>query len=155
MAKFKFQETLLGKITQTARIHDTQTDALTDKDVGKFLKLTGDSQYGLCADGDAIEATLEVHASPAGTYDGYVLGTVGKGGRRRVTFGETLNVGDFVVAGAPEPRGTALTGFPKVKKETAANAFRWRVVSLDGTNAAGQTGVIECVTGAGTGAIAA
>jgi len=156
MAKFKFSPNLLDGISQTARVHDDASNPLTQADTGKFLKLTGDSQYGLCAAGDEIEATFEVHESPAGTYDGYKLGTITKGGRRKVTLGETLNVGDYVVAGAVLPRGTGLGGaFPTVKKAGAGGTFRWRVVSLDGTNAAGQTGVIECVAGAGTGTNAA
>lgn len=156
MAKFKFSELLLDGIAQTARIHDGTSTPLTANDEGKFLKLTGDSQYGLCASGDAIEATLQAHASPVGTYDGYTLGTIVKGGRRRVTFGAVLDIGDFVTAGTVVARGTALSGYPEVLKEGATpGAFRWRVVSRDGTTAIGQTGVIECVSGAGTGTNAA
>lgn len=158
MAKFKFTPVLLDGIAQTARIGDgaAGADPLTANDVGKFLKLVGDSQYGLCAAADAIEATLETHASPIGTYDGFVLGTIRKGGRMRVTCGVSLAVGDYVVAGTVVARGTALSGPPTVGKEGATpDAFRWRVVSLDGAAGVGQTGVIECVSGAGTGTNAA
>lgn len=156
MAKFKFSEVLLDGISQTARIRDGAGEHLTKEDEGKFLKLKGDSQYGLCAKGDAIEATLQTHGSPVGTYDGFTLGSILKGGRRRVTFGVVLDIGDFVVAGDVTARGTALPGYPIVDKEGATpGAFRWRVVSRDGTTAVGQTGVIECTTGAGTGTNAA
>lgn len=155
MAKFSFSELLLDGIVQTARIHDTAADALTANDVGKFLKMTGDSQYGLCADGDPIEATLSTHGYPVGTYDGFVLGGIRKGGRARVKCSVALNIGDFVVAAAPVARGTAVTDYPSVKKESTVSAFRWRVVSLDGAAGVGQIATIECVTGAGTGVAAA
>ena len=152
MAKFQFTENLLDGITQTVRAHDTLANPLTANDVGKFVKMTGDSQYGLCASGDEIEGTFTTHESPKGTYDGYTLGAVTKGGRRRVTFGAILDIGDFVVAGTVVARGTSLAGaYPTVLKESTAGAFRWRVVARDGTTAVGQTGIIECVTGAGTG----
>lgn len=156
MAKFKFAEVLLDGIHQTARVADDSSNMLTEKDVGKFLKLKGDSQYGLCAATNPIEAVLVQTNTPTGTFDGYTLGTIRKGGRLRVTFGEVLNVGDYVVAGTVAARGTALTAPPTVAKfNTPTGAFQWRVVSLDGTTAAGQTGVIECVSGAGTGTSAA
>ena len=156
MAKFKFTPVLLDGITQTARVADDASNMLTEKDVGKFLKLAGDSQYGLCAEGDAIEATLETVGSPVGIYDGYTLGAVMKGGRRRVKCQASLSVGAFVACGSVTARGTALTDPPVVKAEGASPlGFRWRIVSLDGAAGAGQTGVIECVTGAGTGTNAA
>ena len=156
MAKFNFAPLLLDGVTQTARIGDGATP-LTASDVGKFLKLKADSQYGLCAEGDPIEATLETHGSPAGTYDGFTLGGIMKGGRRRVKCQVSLAVGAFVEAGTPVALGTALTDLPLVKAEASspASAFRWRVVSLDGAAGIGQTGVIECVSGAGTGTNAA
>ena len=155
MAKFQMNITLEQDATRlTARVADGTgvSNQLTDADRFKLVKMKGDSQYGLCAKGDAIEATLQTHGSPVGTYDGFTLGSILKGGRRRVTFGVVLDIGDFVVAGDVTARGTALPGYPIVDKEGGTpGAFRWRVVSRDGTTAAGQTGVIECTTGAGTG----
>ena len=59
-----------------------------------------------------------------------------------------IAVGDYVVCGTVTARGTALSGPPKVCKATASASdlvFKWRVVSLDGTTAVGQTGLIERV----------
>lgn len=163
MAKFKFTGLLLDGIVQTARV-GTTTTPLSTADVGKFVKLGGDSQYVLAAAGDPIEATFDTPDSPVGTYDGYALGAIRKGGRRRVTCQVSLAVGDYVVVGTVVAAGTALTGPVTVNKKTfpAAGAltqtditFLWRVVSLDGDAGVGQTGVIECVSGAGTGTAAA
>jgi hypothetical protein len=84
-----------------------------------------------------------------------------------------IAVGDYVVAGTATAKGTSVAGYPKVCKATnqpgatvtsadnvvgninAAIAkvvdstkvaqFGWRVVSLDGTTAVGQTATIERV----------
>lgn len=152
MAKFKFQPLLTDSDATTARIGDgaAGADPLGVADKGKFVKLVGDSQYGLCAAGDEIEGYLQSTDFPA-KQDGFVLGGVVRHNsgavprRTRVTFGATLNVGDLVVAGAVTARGTKLPGYPVVNKAAAAGKFNWRVVSLDGTNAAGQTGLIEAI----------
>ena len=73
MAKFKFTEVLLDGIHQTARVADDSSNMLTEKDVGKFLKLKGDSQYGLCAKSNPIEAVLVQTNTPTGTFDGYTF----------------------------------------------------------------------------------
>ena len=90
------------------------------------------------------------HGSPVGTYDGFTLGSILKGGRRRVTFGVVLDIGDFVVAGDVTARGTALPGYPIVDKEGGTpGAFRWRVVSRDGTTAVGLYKPLVDFAGAG------
>jgi hypothetical protein len=160
MAKFQLNELIRPYDTNdTARLADGTGAAnqLTDADVGKFVKLKADSQYGLCAAGDEIEAFVAT-ASDAGaaTYDGYLLGTVQKEGRKLVTLDGlqgtpgtgTVAVGDYVVAGTVTARGTKLPGPPKVCKATAASSGitqLWRVVSLKCTGAVGQLAVIERV----------
>lgn len=159
MAKFQFNETLdqLAQIV-TARVADGtgSNNQLADADVGKFVKLAGDSRYGLCAVGDEIEGVLDsINGGP--TQDGYTLGGVRKNGRVKVTLDGlqatagtgTIAIGDYVVAGTPVARGTALSGaYPKVCKATAAAAGLvqlWRVVALYGTGAVGQLALIERV----------
>lgn len=158
MAKFKMSETLSPyRIHDTARLADGAGDAnqLKDTEVGKFVKLIGDSQYGLCAQGNEIEGVVE--SANEQIADGFLLGTVRKDGRVRVTLDGlqatagvgVIGVGDYVVAGTLVPRGTAqLPAYPKVCKATAAGSalnFKWRVVALDGTTAVGQTALIERV----------
>lgn len=159
MAKFQFNETLdqLAQIV-TARVADGAgaNNQLADADVDKFVKLAGDSRYGLCAVGDEIEGVLHsINGGP--TQDGYTLGGVRKNGRVKVTLDGlqatagtgTIAIGDYVVAGTPVARGTALSGaYPKVCKATAAAAGLvqlWRVVALYGTGAVGQLALIERV----------
>ena len=159
MAKFQFRETLNQQHEYvTARTADGPTPAeqLSDADVGKFLKFAGDSQYGLCAVGDEIEAILNT-ADEMATQDGYKIGGVRKNGRVTVALDGlqatpgtgTLAIGDYVVAGTVVARGTTLGGnYPRVCKATAAPAalvHKWRVVALYGTGAVGQTALIERV----------
>lgn len=155
MAKFQMKETLdqLARIV-TARVADGTGTAnqLNDVDVGKFVKLVGDSQYGLCAVGNDIEGVLET-ANEMGTQDGFNIGSVRYNGRVTVTLDGlqgtpgtgTIAVGDIVVAGTVAARGTAVNGYPKVcKATTPANVVhKWRVVALYGTGAVGQTALIE------------
>lgn len=158
MAKFKFGVILNEATKVTARLGDSTTPAtnlLNDADVGKFVKLIGDSQYGLCAVGNEIEGVVDTVNTA--TADGYAIGGVQAEGRFKVTLDGlqatpgtgVIAIGDYVVAGTPVARNTALGGaLPKVCKATAAGSglvFKWRVVSLDGTTAVGQTGLIEFV----------
>jgi hypothetical protein len=159
MAKSQFKETLdqLAQIV-TARIADGSgaSNQLADADAGKFLKLAGDSQYGLCAVGNEIEGVLNT-ANDVAPQDGYNIGGVRKNGRVTVTLDGlqatpgtgTIAIGDYVVAGTVVARGTALgTAAPKVCKATAAAAdivHKWRVVALYGTGAVGQVALIERV----------
>jgi hypothetical protein len=158
MAKFKFAVPIDNGEVITARLGDSTTPAtnpLADADVGKFVKLIGDSQYGLCAVGNEIEGV--VSSLSTATQDGYAMGGVSSEGRVKVTLDGlqatpgtgVIAVGDYVVCGTVVARGTSLSNAPpKVCKATAAATgvvFKWRVVSLDGTTAVGQTGLIECV----------
>ena len=158
MAKFQMDVTLntRGDYT-TARLGDgaSGVNLLADADVGKFVKMIGDSQYGLCAVGNEIEGI--VSSGPEGaTSDGFAVGTVRKNGRARVMLDGlqatpgtgVVAVGDYVVAGTVTARGTALPAAPKVCKATAAAAdlvHKWRVVALYGTTAVGQIALIEKV----------
>lgn len=158
MAKFQMDVTLntLGDYA-TARLGDgaSGVNLLADADVGKFVKMIGDSQYGLCAVGNEIEGIM--NSGPEGaTSDGFAVGTVRKNGRVRVMLDGlqatpgtgVIAVGDFVVAGTVTARGTALTAAPKVCKATAvatAIVHKWRVVALYGTTAVGQIALIEKV----------
>lgn len=159
MAKFKFG-VLIDPDTprKTARMGNGAGTAnpLSKNDAGKFLKLVGDSQYGLCAVGNEIEAVATV-VDDIAPNDGYVMGALQDEGRVAVAFDGlqatpgtgTLAIGDYVVAGTPVALNTSLGGAkPKVCKATAAATalvFKWRVVALDGTGAVGQTGLIEFV----------
>lgn len=161
MPKFKFNVVLNPDEAITARVSDSTAGVtasfLGKNDSGKFVKLTADSQYGLCAVGNEIEGVLQV-ADDLPPQDGFALGAVNNSWRLRVpvTFDGvqatpgtgTIALGDYVVAGTVTPRGTVLPGPVKVCKATAAATslvFKWRVVSMDGTGAVGQTGMIERV----------
>jgi len=158
MAKFQMTELVDIAKTVTARLGANTGSAnwLTDLEVGKFVKLAGESRYDLCAVGNEIEGRMAAY-EPA-SQDGYAIGSVTTQGRFQVTFDGlqatpgtgTLAIGDYVVAGTAVAKGTALTVPAKVCKATAAGNtlnFKWRVVSLGsaGTGAVGTTGVIEFV----------
>jgi len=151
MAKFQMNVTLNDDADYiTARVADGTGDAnqLKEADVGKLLKLAGDSRYGLCADGDEIEGVLET-AEEMQRQDGYSIGTVRTDGRIKVALAEPVAVGEYVVSGAPLARGTAQNYAPPAVKKAAKPAellHKWRVISiLSGTGAAGSIGVIERV----------
>ena len=75
MAKFQFKE-LIVTTPETARLGAGTAvgDRLSDADVGKIVKLVGDSRYNLVAAGDAIEGV--VAAVESYTADGYSIGSV-------------------------------------------------------------------------------
>lgn len=157
MAKFQ-QGVLISPYSAniTARLANGPgaTNHLTDADVGKFVKLVGDSQYGLTAAGNGIEGI--VATANEQDADGFKLGGLADVNRARVTFNGlqasagtgSIAVGDFVVSGAPAALGTKLTGPPAVLKATDASAspFKWRVVAIvSGAGAVGSLGIIERV----------
>lgn len=141
MPKFRIVETIHQEKIHTVRL-GTVAAPLTDNDIGKPVKLIGESAYGLCADGDAIEGFLQ--SVNAATQDGFKIGGICKTGYKNVTGSTALAIGDYIVAGANPARGVKLTGPMIVKKAAAAAAagyFAPRVVSLGdlGTGAAGTT----------------
>ena len=156
MAKFQFKE-LIVTTPETARLGagTTENDRLSDADVGKIVKLVGDSRYNLVAAGDAIEGLIA--AVESYTADGYSIGSVQVKDRKEVTFDGlqatagtgVVAVGDYVVAGTPVAKGTALSAPVRACNATSQPVapFMWRAVSLDsaGTPAAGTVGVIERV----------
>lgn len=157
MAKFQMKE-LIGTEPVTARLGSASGSAnyLTDVELGKPVKLVGDSQYNLCAVGDQIEGFI--CAVETYTADDFAIGSVYDEGRKRVILDGlqgtpgtgVIAVGDYVVAGTATAKGTALTSqCPKVCKATTQTGmyFAWRVVSLEGTTAVGQYATIERVNG--------
>ena len=155
MAKFQMKE-LIGTEPITARLGAGSGSAnyVTDVEIGKSVKLAGDSQYNLCAAGDQIEGFIT--AVETYTADDFSIGSVQFEGRKRVTLDGlqatpgtgTCAVGDYVVAGTAVAKGTALTVPQKVCKATTQTGmyFAWRIVSLEGTGAVGQIAVIERVS---------
>ena len=155
MAKFQMKE-LIGTEPITARLGAGSGSAnyVTDVEIGKPVKLVGDSQYGLCAAGDQIEGYIA--AVETYTADDFSIGSVQFQGRKRVMLDGlqatpgtgTCAVGDYVVAGTAVAKGTALTVPMKVCKATTQTGmyFAWRIVSLEGTGAVGQIAVIERVS---------
>lgn len=171
--KFRMTETIHSEKVRTARLGTTGAgNQYDDKEVGKAVKLSGDSAYVLCAAGDPIEGV--VNSVNLGLYDGFSIGGVVSTGYKEVTFDGlqatpgtgTVAVGDFVVTGTVVAKGTALTAPLKVTKATQQPGiteaaavgdvndqlkvalFAWRVVSLGaaGTGAVGTTGIIERVS---------
>jgi hypothetical protein len=155
MAKFSFKETIPVSVV-TARLGTDATAAgrLTDADVGKFVKLAGDSRYTLSATGEVIEGFIT--SIETATMDGFAIGGVASevGTFKEVTFDAVCAIGDYVVAAASVAQGTKLTKPPSVKLVTKVSGafpvqvFNWRVVSLGtaGTGAIGTTGVIQRVS---------
>ena len=122
------------------------------REVGKTVKLVGESRYDLTAVGNEVEGFIfAVELAPQ---NGFTIGSVQDEGRAFVTFDGlqgtpgtgVVAVGDIVVAGTQTAKGTELPNYPRVcKATTPANVvFKWRVVSLGtaGTGAVGTNGVI-------------
>lgn len=151
MAKFLMTPTVHSEKIVTARIGGNAAGTRgTDNDVGKFVKLGGDSNFVLVSSADAIEGV--VTSVETGVYDGYALGGVVRSGFVEATANGlqatagtgAIAVGDYVLATAPAAIQTADTTPRKVVKATdqaaaAAAAFKARVVSL-GTAATGAVG---------------
>lgn len=158
MAKFQFKELIVTN-PETARLGagTAANERLTDLELGKAVKLVGDSRYDLVAVGNALEGFIS--AVETYTADGYAIGSVQTDGRKEVTFDGLQGtpgtgvcaIGAYVVAGTPVAKDTALTVPVRVCSATsqAAAPFMWRVVSLGtaGTGAVGTVGVIERVNG--------
>ncbi len=159
MAKFLITPTTQNQITVTARLGGNAAGTrANDNDVGKGVKLVGDSNYGLLAAADAIEGVIT--SVETGIYDGYSLGGVqSKGYIDATAYGlqatpgtGAITVGQYVLAAAPaaiqvkETLSTTLRVVSATNQATAATAaFKARVVSLGpvGTGAVGTAIVIE------------
>ena len=135
----------------------TQSVTFTDKDIGKAVKLLGDSRFGLCADGDEIAGQLQT-VEPNQTSGGYKVGTI-----RAVNsplfdaavVGATVAVGDEVVAAPQAAIGTP-NGTPPyhvrmlVKKAGTAlgGGQRLKVVAIQsGAGAAGSVITVSKIFG--------
>lgn len=161
MAKFFITETIYSEKHKTVRLGSTGAgNQYGHEEIGKAVKLSGDSAYVLCAIGDAIEAVVSSSNYPnQGTVDGFSIGGICADGYKSVTFEGSqaagtgaIAVGDYVVCGTPVAKGTNQGGLTpmKVRKATdqaaaAAAAYKARVVSLGsvGTGAVGTVGTIE------------
>ena len=159
MAKFLITPTTQNQITVTARLGGNAAGTrANDNDVGKGVKLVGDSNYGLLAAADAIEGVIT--SVETGVYDGYSLGGVQtKGYIDATAYGlqatpgtGAITVGQYVLAAAPaaiqvkETLSTTMRVVSATNQATAATAaFNARVVSLGpvGTGAVGTAIVIE------------
>lgn len=157
MAKFLISETVHQEKVHTVRL-GTATDKYGDKEIGKAVKLSGESAYVLCALGDTIEGIVQSsNLASQGTVDGFAIGGIYRTGYKQVTLDGSqaagtgvIAVGDYVVVGTVTAFGTAQSGPLKVRKATdqavAASApYKARVVSLGavGTGAVGTVGVVE------------
>lgn len=159
--KFQVKSTINSSITMTVRLGAGTGSAnwVTGSDTLKWIKLTAESRYDLCAAGDDIEGWISsVDTSSA---DNYSTGGRTRGGLVDVCFDGaqatpgtgTVAVGDYVVCGTVVARNTALTtSFPKVCTATTqatakSSPYAMRVVSLGtvGTGAIGTYGVAEHV----------
>jgi len=125
-------------------------------EVGKLVKLAGESRYDLAAVGNEIEGVI--YAVELAPQNGFTIGSIYSEGRVNVVFDGlqgtpgvgVVAVGDYVVAGTATVKGTALASYPKVCTATAAGNtlnYKWRVVSLGtaGSGAVGTQGVIEAI----------
>lgn len=94
------------------------------KENGKFVKLTAESTYALCAAGDPIEAV--VTSVELATQGGWSVGGIKDEGMifaladgLEATAGTgAIAIGDYVVCGTVVAKGTALTTYAKVCKAT-------------------------------------
>jgi hypothetical protein len=132
---------------------NSEAQRMDYREVGKLVKLAGESRYDLAVAGNDIEGFI--YAVELAPQNGFTIGSVLQSGRAHVTFDGlqatpgtgAVVVGDIVVAGTVTAKGTALTDYPKVCKATtpADVVQKWRVVSLGaaGTGAVGTNGVIE------------
>ena len=141
MPSFKFKEMVDERDTTTAKLGtDTVANAgdLNGNDVGKPLKLTAADTYGLCADGDDIDGFL-MSVEPY-TSDGYAVGTVQLGGRKRVELDGNAAVGTIVEAGTmaartvKEANGLGVVSVHAIDTDAALTipSKRWKVISGTG-----------------------
>lgn len=169
MSKFLMREYIGGDLV-TARFGTTSAQ-FADADKGKAVKLVADSQYGLCALGDAIEGFCV--ALESATADGFRIGSLQDDEFKQVTYDGseaagtgTAAIGDYVVCGTPVAQGTALaspsgqnvrtathqpgavpSALGDLAEQVKLSVYAWRIVSLGdvGTGAVGTQVVIQRV----------
>lgn len=131
-------------ITAALGASGNASDRLGTSDLGKPLKLGGDSRMVMCAASNEIEGFL-VATENFTVNGGYAIGSVQTEGRFEVEIvGATAcNPGDYVVAGAVPAAGTKYINGKPLVQAGSPTKFMWRVVS--GGGAAGATAIIERV----------
>lgn len=154
---------VLRESALTVRLGANAAGKFLPQDVGKFVKLAGESQYDLCAAGDpmeqivlAVDTALSGGQSVGAVIDDGLMFVLADGIQATPGTG-TIAIGDYVVCGTVTAKGTILPlGIPKVCKATlqpgtdpastaaASNLIKqslyaWRVESLGvaGTGAVG------------------
>jgi len=155
--KFNIVETIYSEKVKTVRLGATGAgNQYGHEEVGKAVKLSGESAYVLCAAGDPIEGIVSSsNLAEQGTVDGFAIGGIISTGYKEVTFDGlqatpgtgVVAIGDYVLTGTVVAKGTALTAALKVTKATSQTpgAYKARVVSLGqaGTGAVGTVGTVE------------
>ena len=155
--KFNIVETIYSEKVKTVRLGATGAgNQYGHEEVGKAVKLSGESAYVLCAAGDPIEGIVSSsNLAEQGTVDGFAIGGIISTGYKEVTFDGlqatpgtgVIAIGDYVLTGTVVAKGTALTAALKVTKATSQTpgAYKARVVSLGqaGTGAVGTVGTVE------------
>lgn len=155
--KFNIVETIYSEKVKTVRLGATGAgNQYGHEEVGKAVKLSGESAYVLCAAGDPIEGIVSSsNLAEQGTVDGFSIGGIISTGYKEVTFDGlqatagtgVVAIGDYVLTGTVVAKGTALTAALKVVKATSQTpgAYKARVVSLGqaGTGAVGTVGTVE------------
>ena len=122
------------------------SNKLTDKDVGKALKIAAANNYVLDATTDEIEAVL-ISTEPNTFNDGFAFGSVARRGRFVATVGAnqtaTLVPGELVVA---DTQAAIDTAGGLVVMEGTPTTFIWRCIRvITGTGVVGDTVLIERV----------
>ena len=155
--KFNIVETIYSEKVKTVRLGTVSAgQQYGHEEIGKAVKLSGESAYVLCAAGDPIEGIVSSsNLAEQGTVDGFAIGGIISTGYKEVTFDGlqatagtgVIAIGDYVLTGTVVAKGTALTGQLKVVKATSQTpgAYKARVVSLGqaGTGAVGTVGTVE------------
>jgi len=163
MGKKHFRsETVPSYPTQTLRF-GTQGTPRNSTEVGKAIKLAGESGAVLCALGDPIDGRIE--SVETATADGFtIIGAQRRGDMFATAEGSqatgtgNLAIGDYVVCGTPVAEGVQQVGYMKVRKATAQVGAQaptqadiqyllggaWKVASLcGGTGTPGSTVLLE------------
>lgn len=118
---------------------------LSDKDLGKPVKLAAADNYVLAAAADEIEGFL-ISTEAFTVNDGFSFGSVIRNMRIQAQILTTaVVVGDLVVAAGSAAVGT-VDAYPQVKKALGSEAqlYNWRVISIvTGTGVVGDIVLIE------------
>lgn len=127
----------------SAKLGASTSAKLTDKDIGKPLKLLAAGRFGLCSDGDNIDGWL-VGVDPE-PVDGYAFGSVQIGGRVYAqlegasTFGYVVEAGTTAAYNTAEASGygqvSSHAGYALTTTDTVDEirgmvlSKKWRIIS--------------------------